>query len=371
MARLNKEETPQQGNRSFRDRVRAHAKERATFGKSSSVNIPEGMSFFQPKEEENALDFVPYEVTMQGLSHAQPGDLWYQKSFFVHRDVGAERKTHICPSTVGRRCPICEEYNIKRQEPSTPENDKIVQALKPKARQLFNVIDLDDEKKGVQLWDVPDFFFGTRLTKDLDRTEIKHPEYADFANLQSGMTLIVTMEKAQFKADAKRGGSGGKVNYTASRIDFEKRKPYNDDILKEAADLDQVLIIPSYDELQRKFLGVEEEEEAAPTHEPERGSRSHREPEPEEDPSRRSRRQAPEPEPATRSRRSREPEPEPESAPNQCPSPKGTFGVDIDRMSECNRCPIWGECREEADRLEKEAEETKDTASPPTRGRGR
>ncbi len=39
---------------------------------------------------------------------AVPGSLWYKRPYWLHRGVGPENVSIVCPSSIGKKCPICE-----------------------------------------------------------------------------------------------------------------------------------------------------------------------------------------------------------------------------------------------------------------------
>jgi hypothetical protein len=72
-------------------------------GFRSSLNLPKGINFWQPntKEDANEIDIVPYEVGKSSkkfrkdITFAEPGDLYYERTYFTHRDVGPEEKSVV------------------------------------------------------------------------------------------------------------------------------------------------------------------------------------------------------------------------------------------------------------------------------------
>lgn len=339
----------------LRDRIRRRAKERRTGNRN--INVPEGMEFYRAKKgrESARLDIIPYRVTAKGLWYAEPGGLWYEKSYKMHYQVGGGDSQCVCPTTVGKKCPICEfAANLKRQ-PKTPENEEIIKQLRPKNRQLFNVIDLAEPDKGIQIHENAFFNFGKELEKELAETEGQNPEFGDFADLKNGFTLKV-------RWDEEDAGGGNKRTYVkAGRIDFvERKRPYTKDILEETVDLDNVLIVLPYEEIERMFNGVEDEDEEPPaTH-----SKRHEEEEEEEErpkPSRASKSKyaEDEEEEETPLQSTKEMDEEKEERRgrkhkvaeiDRCPE-NAEFGKDWDSLNECEDCKIWGECREEYKKL--------------------
>lgn len=300
---------------SMRDRMKEQAEKSQSHG-PSYIKIPadKKISFFQPKAEEFELDFLPYEVTADNHPKGmKPGDLWVQKSIKVHYGIGAEEKSYICPKTIGKKCPICEMRAEMANDPNADE--KLIKDLAPKDRAIYQVIDLADEKKGVQLWDYSYHLFEKRLLADINKTENASTStgrkrsstpHGGFADLEGGQTLIVSFIEKKM---------GSNKFYECDRIDAVDRDDYEEDILDQTLDLDSVIEILEYDKLKALFLAIDEKDASGSSDEP-TGRRSRRsEPEEEkqeETSSRRGRKSEPEPESETTSRRSRKSEPEPE-----------------------------------------------------------
>jgi hypothetical protein len=147
--------------------------------------------------------------------------------------------------------------------------------LAVRERQLFNLIDLDEPDKGVQIWDFSFHLFGKQLDKEIRNSE---PEdgYEDFSHLERGLTLRLGIGEKSFN---------GRPYYEVETINFRKRKePYDEDILEQTHCLDDVLILLDYDKLKAILLQDDEpDDEEDEEEKPERGRRKKPEPEPEEE----------------------------------------------------------------------------------------
>ena len=362
------------------------------------LDLPKGIEPFVVDEgvREVSLDFLPYEVS--DAKHpdrdpqfdiAMPGSLWYRRPFKVHRNVGANNETVVCPKSVGKPCPICDyqkkrmnEKAEKKRMNEKAEKEEIVE-LYAKPRSLYAVIPIGMRKieEKVHIWDMSDKLFQEILNDDLSL----HPENLSFPSLSGGKTAILTLKWKNL----------GKVTYPEVRaIDFEERDAYSEKILDEVPDLDKMLRILSYEQIEAKFFETEEEETGGALHEVEERPRRHveREEEKEEAPPRRRRAENQErEEPPQRSRRSRAEEPEKElerkrkateefvpqrgSAEGEYNSSADTtpverprrnraveekttdrcpyghvFGEDAEKFNDCDICKIWKECIEETEK---------------------
>lgn len=212
------------------DRI-VSARHRAVTHKSGfsvgTLNPPAGMEFIQVKIDESlTITVLPFKVgesinrfsqDIRSNSNAQPGDLYYEQTFFTHREVGPEAKPVVCPRrTFGKRCPICEYRAALMKEPAADQEE--IKNLAPKERQVFCVLDHKNPKKGPQLLEISFHLFGKLLD-----TRIKTDPQGDTGPRQyfhspgkDGMTLILTVT-------GKTMG-GGKPFPEVTAIDFEPRK---------------------------------------------------------------------------------------------------------------------------------------------------
>lgn len=338
---------------SMRDKVKQKAEKNMNRGGSRYLQIPADTPIFKPKKGPYNLDFLPYEVKVDNHPEVSKGDLWYQRTYFVHFNVGDGNEAAICLRTVKKPCPICEHvkelYNSDAQE----DND-LAKELKAKERELYNIIDLDDQDKGVQLFDMSYHLFGKALDEEINEGE---EELADFAELEGGKTLVCSFRKKKL---------GTNEFFEVRKIDFEDRDDYDDDILEEVYDLDSLLNIKDYETLQKELYGVIDEDDDKDEEEEEKEEKKSKT-------SKTSKKRTEKKKPfdggKKKSKVKDEEEDEDEdeneeekpskgkkgkkkdsskgksSKKNKCPH-GGTFGEDNDQLDECEDCEIWVECEE-------------------------
>ncbi|MBT9139084.1 MAG: hypothetical protein DDT31_01664 [Syntrophomonadaceae bacterium] len=237
------------------DKLRARVKEKIEKKASKQrgyglYNIPDGVEFFKPQKAGTYhLDILPYKVSVQNHPQVSGGEVWFERTVFVHFSVGDEQLAYICPKTIAAKCPICEERAKMFKDPNADE--ELIKQLRPKERQLFNVIDLDDKEPTIKIWEVSNFLFGGILEEEIRNGD---EENASFFFYEGGKTL-----KVRFKQESFGDNSFLKTH----RIDFEDREDYGVDVLKKTIDLDKLLIVLPYEELGRKFLGLADDESPA------------------------------------------------------------------------------------------------------------
>lgn len=359
---------------SIRDKARqaAESKERSSGGLDTLKDLPDKIEFFKPKmgkgtKGENFFSIIPYEVSIDNHPYQVAGELWHECTYWRHTvGEGQDRKSFICLASTAqspeKKCPICEYRAALIKSGNDPD---LADQLKPKQRQLFNVLDHDDEDKGIQIFEMSPHMFGFMLDDEEVVQSERNFDGKFYADVQDGLSIIARFDQGTF--------AGNKFPEIA-RIDFEEREDLPDELIDEAVDFDACLRILTYDELYKKFHGFigaeeEEEDEQPKTRRPSRNQKEE-EDEPEEKPKRGRRtsrdkeeeEQEPEPEEKPkRGRRKPEPEPEPdeeeeEQGPeddNDCPHGL-IFGMDCDTDELCDTCDVWEDCKDRQEEMEAE-----------------
>lgn len=249
-----------------RDKIIEKANARKNQGNGSKAltfkNLPKDMKveFWKPTKAIHNLDIIGYVLTDPDNPDCddklKPGYLWYGRNYWVHKGIGTDDDTVVClAKTFGERCPICEY--AKQRRASGEASKEELDALKPKQRQLFNVIDRDSDDKSVKLFDNSYHLFGKQLDKEILDSEDE--EVAEFFEPTSGFTLRVRFEKKSFN---------GREFFECDRIDFkDRKKQYPESIVDETYPLDDLLNRMSYDQLNELFVmgaEIETDEERVP-----------------------------------------------------------------------------------------------------------
>src|ERR1700722_9904189 len=126
----------------------------ASSGRTGSVplSIPSGARLWEPdKAKTYDLNFIPYEITDpnhpedKNGSH-EPGTMWWKRGFFIHRDIGVDGNIQICPTSIGKPCPICE-YR-KRLTKDWTKNEAEIKSLNYQKWVAYSILDPDDDDKG-------------------------------------------------------------------------------------------------------------------------------------------------------------------------------------------------------------------------------
>jgi len=247
---------------SFRDKIgRNTQKQRESKKSFGYLNLPKDVKTLTIPEDmrEIELDFLPYEVTDpnhpdKDLQYdvATKGSLWYRRPFKVHKNVGTgdDSATIICPRSIGKGkpCPICEHREKRAKEGADKDE---IKELYGKPRGLYVAIpfDIKGYEEVPTVWDVSTYLFQDVLNDEMELDEANR----DFPSLEEGKTAVM---KLKWKA-YKKGGY-----HEVRNISFEKRDPYDEAILDEVPNLDEMFKVLSYKEIEDKFFELDGEEDA-------------------------------------------------------------------------------------------------------------
>ncbi len=265
----------------------AAEKERRNSNARGYLSLPEGIKKFKPAHgKTEVFDILPYIVSNprhlnrdEEENIALVGEQWYRSPFKMHRDIGENKETVVCPTSFGKKCPICDDFNAQNK---SREDYERLKHLKAKSRSLFAVVPKGHKEweEDIHVMDMSDYLFYDLFDKELKEDE----EYYGFLDLEDGYSIKVrwdssSMNKKDFYAEA-------------GRIDFKKREDdYKEEILKRVPKLDDLLIVLSYADLEALYLGmdiavdedVEEPEEVETVEEPVRKKKTVEKEEPEEE----------------------------------------------------------------------------------------
>jgi len=307
-------------------------KEASGFG---YLNLPKDFPVYKEKVGTCELDIIPYIVSdnnhpdgdEDNPDSALKGNQWYRRPIWIHRNVGAENETVICPKTDGKKCPICETRDKQFREGM----DKEDVVGKASARSLYFIIPKKHKKYDEELhvWGISDFCFHDELDDELE----ENPEHNVFPDLENGETLSI-----RFKEDSFDKNKFVK----AKRVEFlERKKQYSADIIEDSPCLDDFFDVPSYKELEAKFLEIEEEDDQGEEEQPE---------EREEKKGKKRKTKAfdddlDEPKDEKKEKKKdKKKMKRKKKGDNECPEGY-KFGKDWDEYVECDECPVFKACR--------------------------
>jgi hypothetical protein len=213
------------------------------FGKNiikGGLDIP----LWRPRDGSHIIDIIPYVVGKKDPD-LDKGEENYTYEYFVHTNVGPNNAWFLCPAqTYGEACPVCEHRDKLREKGS---KKAVWKPLFPKRRNLYNIISYDrgEERKGVQVWDVPWFYSEKHLMAIAVKLDRKGREReTNFAHPKKGKSVQFTITPAKSKDDY--------ASYDGWSFDDRDYKLKNS-TLDEAHTLDQIIYIAPYDEIKEAY----------------------------------------------------------------------------------------------------------------------
>jgi hypothetical protein len=307
------------------------------------LQLPKGVDILKVEGGQKInLDFIPYLVTSEihqdrndddGV--AIKGDYWWRRPFRIHRSIGANNDTIVCPASVGKKCPICEHRILRRNDGADVEELK---TMNSSLRFLYAVIPIGNKKldEKIHIWDFSYKNFQELLDDELEENE----ENRCFPDLEGGKTLQIRFIEASI----------GKTKFPkASRIDFEDRdEDYTEDILDDAPQLDDMLTILPYKTIEKMFFEFEADEDREEfdddkdTPKEKKKKKKQKKQVDDEDieeiddtSMKRKKKKVTEEDKPKRTKKSKK----------ECPEGY-EFGVDTDDYEECEDCDLWDACKE-------------------------
>lgn len=235
---------------SDRTMVRKKAQQGQAGTKGVPFTLPQGVEEWQPEEKGTVgMHILPYQVSRKGHPDGiKVGEMWYRRPFKVHTHVGPEDINVVCPTSIGMRCPICEEAK-RLADADWKENEKDIKKLRAKNFAAYNVV-LDGEEE-VKVFAVSTFKFGDALEQELAEGDEAN---ACFDDPDNGKMVSVRFSEEYYE---------GHAFYKAVRFDFNDREPVPDEWLAKAVDFDQAIIVKDYDTLHDLLFGIEDAKTAA------------------------------------------------------------------------------------------------------------
>jgi hypothetical protein len=377
-------------NRFRKDHLREEREDREKKGSNFGyLTLPKGVKLWKPGKGERVIDILPYIVQSkkhmdrkESSGRAVEGNPWYKRPFKIHR-VGF--KKFICRGTEGLKCPICE-YRQKLFDKGDEDSKEEAKKLFPTVRNLYAVVPIDDEdyEAEIHVWDESDYLFQQQFDDDMD----EKPDLEDFYFPDEGVSVGIKFKRKQIDKKNKKSEFFEAVDC----YPVDREEQYDEDIVDEVPDLDAMIQIPSYEELEMKFFDLEDEEQTSESEKEEDDededddkskkisrkskslkSRKKKEEEPDEDDDDKSKKitkkrkitqskkkeeesdddededgdeESKKKRTSRRSSRSKKKEEKPDGDDERCPHGH-KFGVDTDEYPECEDCEIWEECDEE------------------------
>lgn len=229
------------------------------------LKLPSGLGLFKPpKAGTFRLEFIPFEVSkaverfLPSLRFARPGKWYWERTFFIHEDLGADRQKHLCAkATLGKPCPVCDARDRLRASPNKVDKDAAWN-MRPKENQVFLVQPRNDRSGAlegpIQLWDIKNFSFGKQLDEYKQNADPEdYAAYNRFYDPIAGLTV---------KVNGVETPIGEGRNFSKySVLEFKgRREALPEELFDHGYDLDAIIRETPYDILQGIFGGATDDD---------------------------------------------------------------------------------------------------------------
>lgn len=305
----------------------------------------DGVKFFKPAEGKNAINIIPYEIKTKNHPLVRSGDFEigdkdYVLDYWVHRNVGPAENTVLCLKKMfGKPCPVCEQQALFNKQGKEDE----AKALKPQRKVIYNVEDLK-EPGVLKVFDTSHYLFEKELIDEARDDD--EGGFVDFADPAEGKTVKFRGTETSF---------GGRKYLEFKSFSFADRdEPLSDELQKNAISFDEILIVPTYDEVKNILFGGGDDDEGSGK--PGKSDDDDSEDDTAKTMSRSDEATEPEPQPKAETKKMAEeavddepveaqPQPSPaeKKACGDCPF-SHKFGKDTDLYPDCDDCDKWESC---------------------------
>lgn len=236
-------------------------------GDRSPIRAPAGVNTIVPKAGNvYSLVFVPFPITKPKFRPSgKKGDLCPELAYNAHMRIGPNNNGYFCPFYMFQKpCPICEELKKFGFVPDTDkEKYDLKRSLMTKLRKAYNVVDINNAGKGVQLLDTSYHTFGKNLKDALDMEMKVDPTKGRRITqfYDPDRPYIVTFQAVEVELKYKFTTC---QNFKFRKfVDNDGKMP--EDWLDKAVLLDDLVTEPSYEELRDAFTADPEEGDEPPS----------------------------------------------------------------------------------------------------------
>jgi len=216
-------------------------------GGTDFINLPKGIERWEPdKAGTYNIDIVPYEVT-KTTNHDQgikPCAIHWRRMFTVHKKLGPDSQTVVCPRENGEKCAKCDYIDMLKKE--YVENKDTLKALWKNDQRIviYNILNPDDPEEIMVMcysYGKMDKKIGEELAEEGGEWRSSFYDIID----GNGKTLKTRFTKKTYE----------KSDYLeATKIDFKDRDDMDEDeILNKTVDLDAIINTASEEEMSDLF----------------------------------------------------------------------------------------------------------------------
>jgi len=236
-----------------------HSRKEETGFHSGSVviadSLPEKMEIWKPETGEHVFDIIPW---LAGKKHPyeQEDKLCWVLCLWIYQNVGAMRDQFVSPSIMWRKPDPVAEYMASRR---LPEDEYKKRKAKHRAFYLVWVHDTpEEEKKGVQLWEIAHWFIVNQLK---EASEIPmEGGVIPYMDPEEGSQIFIKSYADGSFTDGE-GKKRDSIKYTNPKF-VERKSPIPDSILEQGCSIDNLIDTdPSYEVIYKSFYGADHDGE--------------------------------------------------------------------------------------------------------------
>lgn len=211
------------------------------------------VNFYKLKVGTNKFNIIPFKATanhpLVKSGVFKKGNDDYGLILNVHKFIGVNKDTFVCPTTYGKACPICEASRAAYDSGDKKTGD----ALRARIMVYYNIVNPLEDDKGVQIFEFNNHEFEKVLKqsdesarKSVDEDDIGYIHFAH-PSVEGGRYIVIeaTEEATPF----------GKPRAKPSSVYFKKRREPTDEYLDQIIQLDDCVKVLSYDELENVLTG--------------------------------------------------------------------------------------------------------------------
>jgi len=211
--------------------------------------IPKGIGFWKAGKGDHEIDIIPFFAGNQH-NRVPEGKVAYVVDLYVHTNVGPLRTPYPCSAKNFKETdPICEYISKNRL---SKEDWKKV-ASKRRTAYLVWVHDTpEEEKKGLQIWEVAHFFFEQHID-EIAKTP-RGGGAIPFSDVEVGKSIAFSIKSTGKYNDGNTERES--ISYSGHRFIDRQTPEIPDHILDQIFPLDEVIMMrPDYEEMETAFYG--------------------------------------------------------------------------------------------------------------------
>jgi hypothetical protein len=157
------------------------------------IKAQSGGDFWTPKVGRNLIRILP--------PWKQGALFWRETS--VHWNVGPDSKMLVClQKELGKPCYICEVVE-RLQNSQDPRDQAVASEMKANVRVFYNIVDLDNVEKGIQV-----YTSGIKILQDV-LAYFADPDWGDITHPEHGYDIVIeregtTRENTKYQVRARK-----------------------------------------------------------------------------------------------------------------------------------------------------------------------